>query len=104
MAKKVSTPSIRELLVKFTKATTEVRSTSNGEYPVHSVFTRYNGVNFIDLVAAVYQTDKQGAIKLIRSSDIEQIPVKGGYILALERREKKEKSSNKGAISDILSA
>lgn len=104
MAKKVAVPSVRELLKKFTKVTEEIRSTSTGEYPVHSVYTRYNGVNFIDLVASVYKTDKQGAVKAIRASDIEQIPVKGGYILALERREKKAKASNEGAIADILDA
>ena len=102
MAKKEFT--VRDLLARFTKASEEVRETEQGMRPVHSVFTRVSGLNFLDLVQEYYKCSKDDAIKRIRKSDIEQVPSKGGYLLFLEKQARKSKKSDtkKAAMAKIL--
>lgn len=101
MAKK-ETLTVRELLSRFTKVTEEVRKTDQGMRPVHSVYTRYEGINFLDLIQEYYSCSKDDAIKKIRMSDIQQIPAKGGYLLFLEKRARKAENKKKDVIKNIL--
>lgn len=100
MAKKELT--VRELLERFTRVTEEVRTTEQGTRPVHSVYTRYKGLNFLDLLQEYYNCSKEDVIKKIRMSDIQQVPAKGGYLLFVDKRPRKTETKKKDVVKDIL--
>jgi hypothetical protein len=99
--------SIRELLVKFDKATRQDRETDKGVLPVHVPYTKYKGHDFLSLVSAYYGLEsRKDAIsridKAVASKEIFRARVKGGYALFLEPTETRQRSKAKDVLAEIL--
>lgn len=98
---------VRELLIKFDKATRQDRTTEKGTMPVHVPYTKYKGHDFLSLVVAYYDLEsRKDAIsridKAVADKKIFRARVKGGYALFLEQQETRRKAEAKSVLSEIL--
>lgn len=100
--------SVRELLIKFEKATREARTTEKGVMPIHVPYTKFKGHDFLALVAAYYglNSRKDAIAKIdgeVAKRKIFRARVKGGYALFLEEQaQQARKAEAKDILAEIL--
>jgi hypothetical protein len=92
MNRKIDSKEIRKVLEKFYKVTEEEREGK----PVHVPITKWNGLNFLEILSKLYGISKEDSLKLVDKAVSESIigraRVKKGYALFLEARKGKKKS------------